>query len=67
MATGMLILALRAPAPDALAMLRGYAYVAGRTVDDVAILLLERRLRPEPLREVPDLQVHVRAAVVQRG
>ncbi len=47
----MFTLALRAPAPDALASLRGYADVAGRTVDDVAILLLERRLRSEPLRE----------------
>ncbi len=47
----MFTLALRAPAPDALASLRAYAYVAGRTVDDVAILLLERRLQSALLRE----------------
>ncbi|MGY1642627.1 hypothetical protein ACI782_16080 [Geodermatophilus sp. SYSU D00703] len=49
-AVGMLILALKAPAPDALAVLRGYAYAAGRTADDVAIDLVEQRLRPEQLR-----------------
>ncbi|MGR6964042.1 ANTAR domain-containing protein [Geodermatophilus sp. URMC 61] len=51
LAVGMLMLALQAPAPDALAVLRGYAYAAGRTADDVAIDLVERRLRPEQLRE----------------
>jgi len=49
----MLMLALEAPAPDALAALRGYAYAAGRTADDVAIDLIERRLQPEQLREDP--------------
>jgi hypothetical protein len=51
MAVGVLMLALEAPAPDALAVLRGYAYAAGRTADDVAIDLLERRLQPEQLLE----------------
>jgi hypothetical protein len=51
MAVGMLTLALEAPAPDALAVLRGYAYAAGRTADDVALDLVERRLQPEQLRE----------------
>jgi hypothetical protein len=51
MAVGMLTLALEAPAPDALAVLRGYAYAAGRTADDVAVDLVERRLQPDQLRE----------------
>jgi hypothetical protein len=51
MAVGMLMLALEASAPDALAVLRGYAYAAGRTADDVATDLVERRLHPEQLRE----------------
>jgi hypothetical protein len=51
MAVGMLTLALEAPAQDALAVLRGYAYAAGRTVDDVAGDLVDRRLEPERLRE----------------
>ncbi len=51
MAVGMLMLALEAPAPDALAVLRGHAYAAGRTADDVAGDLVERRLQPEQLRE----------------
>jgi hypothetical protein len=51
MAGGMLMLAFEAPAPDALAVLRGYAYGAGRTADDVAIDLVERRLQPDQLRE----------------
>jgi hypothetical protein len=51
MAVGMLMLALKALAPDALAVLRAYAYAAGRTADDVAIDLVERRLQPEQLRE----------------
>jgi hypothetical protein len=51
MAVGMLTLALQAPASDALAVLRGYAYAAGRTADDVAVDLVERRLQPEQLRE----------------
>jgi hypothetical protein len=54
MAVGMLALALEAPAPDAPAVLRGSAYAAGRTADDVAIDLVERRLRPEQLREDAD-------------
>jgi hypothetical protein len=49
MAVGMLVLTLRAPAPEALAVLRGYAYAAGRTADDVAADLVERRLHPGEL------------------
>jgi hypothetical protein len=51
MAVGMLMIVLKAPAPDALVVLRGYAYAAGRTVDDVAIDLVERRLQPGQLCE----------------
>jgi hypothetical protein len=51
MAVGMLLLALEAPAPDALAALRGYAYAAGRTADDVLVDLVEWRLPSEQLRE----------------
>jgi hypothetical protein len=51
MAVGMLMLALEAPTPDALAVLRGYAYAAGRTADEVALDLIERRLQPDQLRE----------------
>jgi hypothetical protein len=54
MAVGMLTLALEAPARDALAVLRGYAYAAGRTADDVALDLVERRLQPNRLREDAD-------------
>jgi hypothetical protein len=36
---------------DALAVLCGYAYAAGRTGHDVAIDLVERRLQPKQLRE----------------
>jgi hypothetical protein len=50
MAVGMLVLAWKTPAPEALASLRGYAYAAGRTADDVALDLVERRLQPEQLR-----------------
>ena len=46
----MLTLALEVPAADALALLRGYAYAAGRTADDVAADLVERRLAPDRLR-----------------
>jgi hypothetical protein len=51
MAVGMLMLALEAPAADALALLRGYAYASGRTADDVAADLVERRLPPERVGE----------------
>ena len=51
MAVGMLMLALEATAPVALAVLRGYAYAVGRTADDVAVDLVERRLRPAELGE----------------
>jgi len=54
MAVGMLMLALEASAQDALAVLRGYAYAAGRTADDVAIDLVEQRLHPDQLREEAD-------------
>jgi hypothetical protein len=49
MAVGMLMVALEAPASDALAVLRGYAYAAGRTADDVAGDLVERRLQTHQL------------------
>jgi hypothetical protein len=42
----MLVFGLKAPAPDALAVPRRYAYVAERTADDVAIDLVE--LLPQP-------------------
>jgi hypothetical protein len=51
MAVGMLALTFEVPTADALALLRGYAYGAGRTADDVAADLVERRLPPEQLRE----------------
>jgi hypothetical protein len=50
MAVGMLMLALEARASDALAVLRGYAYAAGRTADDLAMDLVEGRLQPDQLR-----------------
>lgn len=53
-AVGMLMLALEVPTADALALLRGYAYATGRTADDVAAELVERRLRPERLLEGAD-------------
>ena len=49
-AVGLLVVALEVPAEDALALLRGHAYAAGRTADDVAADLVERRLQPERLR-----------------
>jgi hypothetical protein len=49
MAVGMLMLTLNAPAADALAVLRGYSFTVGRTADDVALDLVERRLRPDQL------------------
>ncbi len=51
MAVGMLGIALDVPTTDALALLRGFAYASGRTVDDVAADLVAQRLRPEQLRE----------------
>ncbi|SDN70416.1 ANTAR domain-containing protein [Geodermatophilus sp. DSM 45219] len=48
-AVGMLVVALEVPAEDALALLRGHAYAADRTADDVAADLVERRLEPERL------------------
>jgi hypothetical protein len=51
MAVGMLMVALEASTTDALAVLRAHAYATGRTADDVAVDLVERRLRPEQLRE----------------
>jgi len=49
MAVGMVMLASRVPAPDALALLRGSAYSTGRTVDDVADDLIERRITADHL------------------
>lgn len=51
MAVGLLAIALDVPAADALALLRGFAYATGRTADDVAADLVERRLLPEQLDE----------------
>ena len=51
MAVGMLVITLQAPTADALARLRGYAYATGRTADDVATDLVERRLLPDRLCE----------------
>jgi hypothetical protein len=48
-ATGMLNISLRLSAPDALALLRAYAFGAGRTVDDVAADIMHRRLPLETL------------------
>lgn len=45
-ATGMLIAEHRIPAAQALALLRGYSFAAGRSVDEVAADLVERRLHP---------------------
>jgi hypothetical protein len=47
----MLMPALEAPGADALAVLRGYAYAAGRTADGVADDLVEQRLDTDQLRE----------------
>jgi hypothetical protein len=45
-ATGMVMAALHIPAAAALARLRGYAFAAGRLVDEVALDLVDRRLSP---------------------
>ncbi|MGY1604179.1 GAF domain-containing protein [Geodermatophilus sp. SYSU D00815] len=49
MAVGVLTLALRLPAPDALALLRGRAWADGRTADELAADLLDGRLDPRRL------------------
>ena len=54
MAVGIVMLALRLPASDALALLRGYAYATDRTADDLATDLVERRIQPGQLREDAD-------------
>jgi hypothetical protein len=48
-AVGMLIAAFGVPADQALARLRGYAFAAGRLVDDVAHDIVTRRLAPKDL------------------
>jgi len=45
-ATGMLIAALGVSAEEALARLRGYAFVTGRSLDDVAKDMVSRKLSP---------------------
>jgi GAF domain-containing protein len=45
-ATGMLIAALGVSAEEALARLRGYAFVTGRALDDVAKDMVNRKLSP---------------------
>ena len=49
MAVGMVILALRMPPTDALALLRGHAYATDRTLDELAADLIDRRLDPQAL------------------
>lgn len=51
MAVGMVILALRVPPSDALAVLRGHAYATDRTVDELAADLIDRRVHLDALRE----------------
>jgi len=48
-ATGMLLVAFEISAEQALALLRGYAFSAGRLVDDVARDLVARRILPSEL------------------
>ena len=54
MAVGMIMLTLRVTAQDALALLRAHAYAAGRTADDLAQDLVQRRTHPQELREQSD-------------
>jgi ANTAR domain len=49
MAVGSLMLALQLRTDDALGLLRGYAYASGRTLDDVADDLVQRRIHPDRL------------------
>lgn len=49
LAVGMLMLAAQVRAPDALALLRARAYATGRTADDLAEDLVERRIHAENL------------------
>lgn len=48
-AVGMVMAQAGAPSRDALAMLRGYAFSHGLTLDDVADLLASRQLRPDTI------------------
>lgn len=50
-ATGMVIAQFAIPAEQALARLRGYAFAAGRLLDDVAADLVARRLHPAVIAE----------------
>ena len=49
-AMGMLNVALDVSTPDALALLRGHAYATGRTVDDIARDVTNRRIAAQELR-----------------
>ncbi len=49
-ALGFLNVALEVTAPDALALLRGRAFAVGRTVDDIARDVIDRRLPADALR-----------------
>jgi hypothetical protein len=49
-AVGMIVSALQIPDSDALALLRGSAYAANRTLDDLAADLINQRLPLEQLR-----------------
>ena len=51
MAVGMVMLTLRLLVSDALALLRGQAYAANRTLDALADDLVEGRIHPDHLRE----------------
>lgn len=46
-ATGMVVAEFKIPADQALSRLRGYAFAAGRLLDDVAADLVSRRLHPD--------------------
>ena len=49
-AMGMLNVALQVSTPDALALLRARAYASNRTVDDIAVDVVDRRLSTDELR-----------------
>ena len=50
-ATGILVAEHRIPADQALALLRGYSFAAGRSVDEVAADLVSRHLHPREVTQ----------------
>lgn len=50
-ATGILVAEHRIPADEALALLRGYSFTAGRSVEEVAADLVGRRLHPREVTQ----------------